>query len=425
MDKLEYTALGQTVYRCILPNGLNIYVDVRPDYGKQFAFFSTRYGGMDVRFRGEDGEWLDTPAGVAHFLEHKTFDTKDGNALQVMAANGADPNAFTTGGITGYYFDSARGFEENLRTLLAFVSEPWFTQESVDKEQGIIAQEIRMYEDDPASEVFERLKRAMYCCHPVRFSTVGTVESISNITADILYQCHRAFYRPGNMVLCAAGNIDPWRVADIAREVLPDIPPSSTETDYGQTEPVGVGERYTCRTMPVSIPLFGLGFKGKAAEKGGEMRQRLVAELVCDMLFSPSAPLYNRLYEQGLINGSFGSYYDARPGCAMIVAEGESRDPERVRSEVLREAARMGTKGIAQELWDRLKKAAYGTMVRQLNSMEDTCIELAEAHFRGEEFLSFPQVFQSIERSHGEALLREWFTEERTALSVIMPEEKS
>ena len=425
MDKLEYTALGQTVYHGVLPNGLNIYVDVRPEYDKQFVFFATRYGGMDVRFRGEDGEWLDTPAGVAHFLEHKTFDTKEGNALQAMAANGADPNAFTTGSITGYYFDGARGFEENLRTLLSFVSEPWFTPESVDKEQGIIAQEIRMYEDDPASEVFERLKRAMYVHHPARVSTVGTVESIAGITADTLYQCHRAFYRPGNMVLCAAGNIDPRRVEDIAREVLPDAPAAAAAVDYGQPEPLEVGEKRTRRIMPVSIPMFALGFKGSPAAGKEGLRQRLVAELVCDVLFSPSAPLYNRLYEQGLLNGSFGSSYDAFPGCAWIMAEGESRDPERVRAEALKEAARLGEEGIDQALWERLKNAAYGSMVRHLNSMEDTCIELAEGHFNGEDYLSFPQVFQSIDRADGEALLREWCVEERTALSVIEPEEQS
>ncbi len=423
MDKLEYTALGQTVYHCVLPNGLNIYVDVRPEYGKQFAFFATRYGGMDLRFRGEDGDWLDTPAGVAHFLEHKTFDTEDGNALQRMAAHGVDPNAFTSASMTGYYFDGVEGFEDNLRTLLSFVSVPWFTPESVDKEQGIIAQEIRMGEDDPNDEAYYRLLEAMYVNHPVRGRVAGTVESISHITADTLYQCHKAFYRPGNMVLCAAGNIDPQRVADIAREVLPGSQTSAAETDHGRPERPEVGEKFTRRTMPVSIPLFTLGLKGTPAARGEGLRQRLLAELTCDVLFSPSAPLYNRLYEQGLLNSSFGSFYSDGPGCAFIVAEGESRDPERVRREVLAEAARLAAEGIDQELWDRLKKAAYGTMVRRLNSMEDTCIELAEAHFDGEDYLSFPQVFQSIERGHGEALLRAWFVEERCALSVIAPEE--
>lgn len=425
MEKLSYTALGQQVWHGVLPNGLNIYVDRRPEYAKQFAFFATRYGGMDVRFRGEDGEWLDTPAGVAHFLEHKTFDTEDGNALQIMSANGVDPNAFTHSFMTGYYFSGARGFEENLRTLLDFVSVPWFTPESVDKEQGIIAQEIRMYEDDPASEVFERLNEAVYVHHPARTRVAGTVESISRITADTLYQCHRAFYRPGNMVLCAAGDIDPERVADIAQTALPGEHTTAAVTDFGPAEPEGVGERYVRKTMPVSIPLFALGFKGTAAERGQGLRRRLTAELTCDVLFSTSAPLYNRLYERGLINGSFGGSFVSRPGCAMIVAEGESRDPEQVRDEILAQAARLGREGIDPALWERLKKAAYGAMVRRLNSMEDTCIELAEAHFDGEDYLSFPQAFQSVERADGEELLRSWFTPERCALSVIAPEEST
>ena len=423
MDRLDHTALGQTVHHCVLPNGLAVYVDVRPSYSKQFAFFATRYGGMDLRFRGEDGEWMDTPAGVAHFLEHKTFDTEDGNALQRMAANGVNPNAFTSASVTGYYFDGVQGFEENLRTLLSFVSVPWFTPESVDKEQGIIGQEIRMCEDDPNDEAYYSLLEAMYVHHPVRNRVAGTVESISHITADTLYQCHRAFYRPGNMVLCAAGNIDPQRVADIAREVLTEAPSSATPTDHGQPERPQVRERLTRRTMPVSIPLFTLGFKGTPAARDGSLRQRLLAELVCDVLFSPSAPLYNRLYELGLLNSSFGGFYSSGPECAFIVAEGESRDPERVRDEVLKEAARLGREGIDPELWERLKKAAYGSMVRHLNSLDDTCYELAEAHFNGEDYLSFPQVFQSIERADGEALLREWCVEERTALSIIDPEE--
>ena len=423
MDKLEYTALGQTVWHSVLPNGLHIYVDVRPSYSKQFAFFATRYGGMDLRFRGEDGSWLDTPAGVAHFLEHKTFDTEDGNALQRMAANGVDPNAFTSASMTGYYFEGVRGFEENLRTLLSFVSVPWYTPESVDKERGIIAQEIRMCEDDPNDESYYRLLEAMYVNHTVRTRVAGTVESISHITADTLYQCHQAFYRPGNMVLCAAGNIDPGRVADIAGEVLPAQPTSAADADHGRPEPPQVGQKLTRRTMPVSMPLFALGFKGAPAERGKGLRQRLVAELACDVLFSPSAPLYNRLYEQGLLNGSFGSFYSDGPGCAFLSAGGESRDPERVREEVLKEAARLSGSGIDPQLWDRLKKAAYGTMVRRLNSMEDTCIEMAQAHFDGEDYLRFPQVFQSIERADGEALIRSWCVEDRCALSVIAPEE--
>ncbi len=421
MDELNYTALRETIHHCALPNGLNIYVDVRPEYGKQFAFFATRYGGMDLRFRGEDGEWVDTPQGVAHFLEHKMFDTKDGSALQRMAAQGVDPNAYTTPSMTGYFFEGVQGFEDNLRTLLGFVSQPWFTRSSVEKERGIIGQEIRMCEDDPGHEVYYQLMECMYASHPVRIRVAGTVESIEEITADTLYQCHRAFYRPGNMVLCVAGNVDPQRVADIAQEVLEKEPSTATVSDLGGAEPPETARKYAERAMPVSIPLFEIGFKGDPAPRGEGLRQRLLAELVCDVLFSSSAPLYSRLYEEGLINGSFDSSYDALPGCACLIAGGESRDPKRVLDEVLKEAVRLAREGIEPELWEQLKKAAYGSMVRQLNSMDGTCAELAQAHFDGEDYLSFPQCFQSIERSDAEALLRSWCVEDRAALSVIRP----
>lgn len=423
MDELRYPALRETVHHCFLSNGLNIYADVKPGYDRQFAFLAVRCGGMDVRFRGADGSWVDAPAGTAHFLEHKAFDTRDGSAIQRMTASGVDPNAYTTPSMTGYYFESVQDFEENLRCLLSFVCEPWFTRENVEKERGIIAQEIRMETDDPDSEVYERLMEAMYVRHPIRVRIAGSEASISKITPELLEQCHRAFYRPGNMVLCAAGNIDPERVAAIAREMLPEGPSSPVRTDWGLPEPDRVEQPYVERTMPVSVPLFELGFKGVPAPKGGRLRQRLLAGLVCDALFSASAPLYSRLYEQGLINGTFDGGYDEAPECACLLAGGESRDPGKVLDEVLKEAARLGREGIDRSLWERLKKAAYGSMVRQLNSLESICAELAESHFDGEEFLRFPEQFQSIERADGEALLRQWCVRERAVLSVIRPGE--
>ena len=228
MVKKEYPRIGESLYHGELVNSLHVYVDVKPEFSKIYAFFATNYGGMDMRFQ-LNGEWHDTPAGVAHFLEHKMFDTKDGNALQDLAANGASPNAFTSSAITGYYFESTEKFEENLKILLSFVSEPWFTPESVDKEQGIIGQEIRMIEDDPENQVFYGMMETLYVHNPIKVSIAGTVESISHITADTLYACHAAFYNPGNMVLCVAGNVDPERICEIAREILPregiaDIP---------------------------------------------------------------------------------------------------------------------------------------------------------------------------------------------------------
>lgn len=421
MDKSFYPALGETIRHKKLPNGLHIYVDQKPEYEKQFAFFATNYGGMNLRFRTEDGHWKETPAGVAHFLEHKMFDTEDGNALQTMAANGADNNAFTSPSMTGYYFEGTRGFEENLEMLLSFVSVPYFTDESVAKEQGIIAQEIRMGEDSPDTAIYYLLLEAMYEKHPIRVKVIGSEESIAQITTDTLYECHRAFYCPGNMVLCVAGSVDPERVAEIAEKILAPGGSSRVETDYGEEEPETVCSHRAEREMEVSAPQFLIGFKGDAPSEGENLYQRLLAELVCDVLFSPSAPLYTELYEEGLINNSFDSGYEMVPGCAYLTVGGESRDPEQVLARVMEETARVGREGIDPELWERQKKAAYGSMVRRLNSLEDTCIELAIGHFDGEEYLRFPEVYQQIERADGEALIRRWCGDERTAMAVIRP----
>ena len=207
MEKIVYNKVGETMAHEVLGNGLNVFVFPKPEYQKSYAFFATNYGGMNTRFC-LNGEWHQTPEGVAHYLEHKMFDTEEGNALQDLAANGASPNAFTSNAITGYYFESTEKFMENLKILLSFVSIPWFTKESVDKEQGIIGQEIGMIEDNPDWRVFTNLMKALYQNHPIRISVAGSVESISHITPEILYACHKAFYDPANMVLCVAGNVD-------------------------------------------------------------------------------------------------------------------------------------------------------------------------------------------------------------------------
>ena len=258
MEKLEFARVGETMYHEKLENGLNVFVFPKPDFQKGYAFFATNYGGMDMRFC-LGGEWHDTPAGVAHYLEHKMFDTQEGNALQDLAANGASPNAFTSNDITGYYFDSTEKFEENLRILLSFVSVPWFTQESVDKERGIIGQEIGMYDDDPDWKVFINLMTALYQNHPIRVNVAGSVESISHITADTLYACHKAFYDPANMVLCVAGPVDPERICQVAREILPKEAGPIAVKDYGEREAPQAAQNYIEERMEVSAPLFKMG----------------------------------------------------------------------------------------------------------------------------------------------------------------------
>ena len=423
MNRMEYPRMGETVFSARLDNGLTMYVDVKPSFQKSFAFFATDYGGMDMKFQ-MDGQWYDTPAGVAHFLEHKTFDTKDGNALQDLAANGASPNAFTSSAITGYYFESTEKFYENLKILLSFVSQPYYTQESVDKEQGIIGQEIRMIEDDPENQVYYAMLEGLYAHHPIRVSVAGTIESISHITADTLNLCHSAFYNPGNMVLCVAGNVDPEKVLEMAREILPKEGKGSIPRDYGPDEPAAAARSRTELKMEVSTPIFQLGWKMAPAPKGEEQfRQKLIAELACEALLGNSSPLYVRLYRDGLINSSFSYGFDGYPSCAYAMAGGESTDPDAVASAVADEAARIGREGVDAALFARLKKGLYGAKVRSLNSFENICVGMAQAYFAGYDMLRFPEVFEGISQADVEACIRTCFTPERAALAVVQPGE--
>jgi len=422
MKQSFYERIGESVYREKLPNGLQIYVVPKPGFTKSYAFFATRYGGMDTRFC-LNGKWLDTPAGIAHYLEHKMFDTKDGNALQDLAKNGAEPNAFTANAMTGYYFDSTSHFEENLKILLSFVSVPYFTEESVAKEQGIIGQEIRMIEDNPDWQLYTRMLQALYQNSTARTSIAGTVESISHITADTLYDCHKAFYTPSNMVLTVVGNIKPERVVEIAQRVLPDEGGPVIPRDYG-TEPDAVMEKETRLAMEVASPQFLTGFKCRPVADGEEyMRTSIIGDMACDILLGDSSPLYQRLYDQGLINTSFGGSFEMLPGVAYLYAGGDSKDSRAVKEEIQKEALRLVKEGIDEEFYQRIKKASFGANLRGLNSFENIAVSLSEGYFHGYDPLRFPQVFDSITREDVEMFLRDNIAEERSVLSEIVPKE--
>ena len=422
MKQLFYNRIGESVHRETLPNGLEICVVPRSGFAKKYAFFATRYGGMDTRFC-LDGQWLDTPAGIAHYLEHKMFDTKEGNALQDLATNGAEPNAFTSNAMTGYYFDSTDHFEENLKILLSFVSVPYFTEESVAKEQGIIAQEIRMIEDNPDWQIYTRMMKCLYAKSPVRTSIAGTVESISHITAETLYQCHKAFYTPSNMILTVVGDVDPIHIVDIARHILPKEGGPVIPRDYGE-EPMEVCEKESSITMEVSSPQFLTGFKCRPAKHGEEyLRLAAIGDIACDILLGASSPLYLRLYDEGLINTSFGGSFEMMPSAAYLYAGGDSKESRRVANEICLEAQRLVREGIDEDFYQRVKRAAFGSNLRGLNSFENVAVSLTEGYFHGYDPFLFPQIFDSITKQDISDFLRENITPERSVFSEILPKE--
>ena len=421
MNERIFPGLGEKIYEDTLPNGLRIKVVPKRGFARSYAFFATDYGSMDTRFR-LDGKDYVSPDGVAHYLEHKMFDMPDGNALQKMSQTGASPNAFTSYNITAYHFSCTSMFEENFRTLLRFVSQGYFTQESVEKERGIIAQEIKMYADNPASRVDENLFCAMYRNHPVRVPVAGTVESIQDITAQTLIDCHRAFYDPSNMVLCVVGDVDPRQIHDIALEILPKVPGGASERDYGEKEPAAPDQHTITQEMEVSMPMFSVGFKGAEVPKGPQrLRQEIIGDLAGEILCGESSRLYQEMYESGLIDPGFGVSYSLVRELSMLCLGGDSENPQAVLDAVLEEAQRVMKEGVDEELFLRLKRSAVGRRIRGLDSFEGLCYRLALSDFDGYDYFTFPALYESITAEDVRQLIAREITPEQAVLSVILP----
>ena len=277
MKKVVLEQLRETFYEERLPNGLLIRVIPRPDFAKTYSFFATDFGSIDTKFT-MDGKVYETPAGVAHYLEHKLFDMPEGNVMQQFSALGGSPNAFTGYSMTAYHVESTENWRENLELLLRYVSTPYFTEESVEKERGIIAQEIRMYEDSSGSRMYENLFAALYQHHPIRVPIAGTVESIQDITAQTLYDCHKAFYDPSNMMLCVAGPVDPALVVESAREILPKTPGGVGGRDYGPAEPLTAEKMARVeQNMEVSMPGFTVAFRCDTPKTGADILRQEIA----------------------------------------------------------------------------------------------------------------------------------------------------
>ena len=423
MEKKLYERIGEEVFHTTLPNGLPVYIVPKKDFLRKYALFATRYGGMDMRFE-KDGQWLDTPAGIAHYLEHKMFDTEDGNALQELAKNGAEPNAFTSNAITCYYFDATDKFYESLEILLSFVSIPYFTDESVQKEQGIIGQEIGMIEDNPEWQVYKQLMQALYHTSPARTPVAGSVESISHITAQTLYDCHKAFYTPANMCLVVVGDVKPERIIAAANQILPAKSGPLIRRDYGAEEELTAAEHFVTAAMEVSMPTFLVGFKCPP-QHGGEEQHRFTAigELACDVLMGESSPLYARLYAEGLINGSFGAAFDLLPGASYVYAGGDSKDPQAVAEAILAEARRLVSEGVDGDYYRRVVNANFGAALKALNSFESIAVSMAEGCFQGYDPYRFPEVYDSITVEDVLDFLRRNMTRDHMALSIITPKE--
>ncbi|MBQ9736235.1 MAG: insulinase family protein [Clostridia bacterium] len=424
VESFENKILGEKYYKIRHASGLTVFVYPK-NMSTAYALFSTKYGALERTFRVEgETEMLTVPDGVAHFLEHKLFEEVDGSdVFAKFAALGASANAFTSHEMTSYLFSATDRVTEALEILLRFVREPHFTDENVKKEQGIIGQEIGMYDDRPASRLFYALLEGLYREHNVRINIAGTVESIAKITPELLYRCYHTFYRPSNMVLSVCGNVTPEEVMAVVDRVLPkEEEPMTVELSY-PTEPKELASPYTELAMSVAKPLFAFGVKDLAtfASPTERYRHMLLVNLLSRCYFSKSSHYYNELYDSALVNGSLDSFYDAMNTCAYFGVMGESDDPKTVFEKTVDLFKNIRENMPSEAEFLRMKRIAYATYVRNFDSTEEIARSLTEHYFHGTELFAASDVLSSITYEEFVSFALHYFEDKEFALAVVRP----
>lgn len=413
----------ETVYYGTHPSGLPIYVLPKQGFSAAYAVIGTRYGSVDTDFQ-VDGEQLHVPAGIAHYLEHKLFEDEDGDAFQKYAKTGASANAYTSFMQTAYLFSCTDKVAESLEILLQFVQNPYFTDQTVEKERGIIEQEIRMGEDNPDRLSLFQLLRCMYHNHPVREEIAGTVESVAQITPALLHKCYRTFYNLHNMALVVSGNIDVQTVEDVADRVLKPAPPFTLERTPVQ-EPTTVVKTRVEAAMPIAAPLFYIGFKEPVTAGYVHTAEELVAaELLLELLAGSGSPLYTQLMEEGLINETFDGAYFEGAGYAAFLFSGESTDPDRIAALLTAEIDRLKRDGVDKAVFAEEKKAFYGRLIAGLNDVESCGDWLLDDYMYGRKPFSLIDSVAALDVQSVEKVLHDGLLTDNMVISIVNTQEE-
>ncbi len=400
-------------------SGLDIYVCEMEGYSTVDALFGTKYGSINNRFKtATDKEYTVVPEGIAHFLEHKLFENEDTDVFELYAKTGASANAYTSFDKTCYIFTCTDNYEASLEILLDFVQSPYFTKESVDKEQGIIAQEINMCNDDPNNVVFFNTLKCLYHNHPVRINIAGTVESIAKIDADLLYKCYDTFYNLNNMVLIIVGNVKVSEVLKIADEKLKTSEFSGLETVFPD-EPKSVFQKEMSVKMSVGIPVFNIGFKSEPLSGYEGYKAEIEANIAATALTYPSTVLYKSMIEEGLINTSFSPEVFCGNGFFTVMFSGESENPHEVLRRICEEVERVKVEGIDKEIYENVKKSIYGATVREFNGVTSFGSVILNAYFAGVSPFDSMKILKEMTYEDVMKCIKDRFDPDRAVISII------
>lgn len=400
--------------------GLTIACYPMPKHNGIHAVFATKFGSINRKFT-VDGEKYEIPAGVAHFLEHKMFENEDGDAFEKFAKTGANANAFTSFDKTCYIFSATSNIDESLDILLSFVTQPYFTKETVEKEQGIIGQEIKMYDDSASWRVLFGVLEGLYHNHTVKDDIAGSVESIAQITPEMLYKCAEAFYSPSEMILSVAGNITEQQLVD-AVERAGFTAAKHDVIRETITEPEDIVYSEKSIKMPISLPLVAIGFKEKV-DGAVTAKQGIIGDIIIDILTGSTSELFNKLYDSNVVNGTFEGEIFAGEDYYSSIISGESADPQLLISEIWQAIDKIKENGITQEEFDISKNAMYGSMVVDFENVEEVATTIVNQYFKGLTAYNSLEIFKEITLEDVNAQLKTMFNRDKCTVFTAYPME--
>ena len=425
MQIIENTKVKEKLYMDKLENGLTVMIIPKKGTIKKYAIWGTHYGSINNDFvvPGEENE-TKVPDGIAHFLEHKMFEQENGtNSLDTLTAIGANANAYTTNDHTAYLFECTDNFEEAFTELADYIQHPYFTDENVEKEKGIIGQEIMMYDDYPEWTLYINAIKAMYSKNPVRIDIAGTIESISHIDKEVLYKCYNTFYNPSNMALVLCGDFEIEKTMEFVKSKLLQTKAIGEIKRIFEEEPEEINQKQIKAEMEVSIPSFMIGYKVKS-EKEEIVKKHIALEILLNMLAGKSSRLYEKLYEEGLLQAPLDLDFEFAENYAHILIGGQSKEPEKVQERLNIEIKRLKNDGVNDADFERTKKTIYGQYVKEYNEVGDIARMFLADYFKGINSFEYLENYNQITKEYLEQILKEIFVEEKQVISIVIPKEE-
>lgn len=400
LESIYNKNMDEHLIKTKLDNGLNIYIFPKKDYIKQYAMLSVNFGSNDIEFIDvKNGRKRKTPLGIAHFLEHQLFEDKEESIFDKFADLGVSANAYTNFDSTNYLFSSSGNFEDSLINLIEFVQDPYFSDKNVEKEKGIIIQEIKMYQDNPYWKSYFNLLSALYSNHPVKNDIAGTEESVRSITAEDLYICYYNFYLPSNMDLILIGDLKPKKIIDLIRknQAKKHFPNFKNPVKIIKEEPKNIAQKLVKEKMDISRPMVQIGFKDSVnrEEPVEIIKKEYIVNLLLDIVFGRSSKNYNQLYDQGIIDNSFSCSYHKKPDYAYVHLHGESNKPELMREKVKEKLVDIDHKEI-KENFERIKKKYQGSFIRLFNNFNNLAAEFINYRRLGIDIFDLAAIIEDI-----------------------------